>query len=553
MKRIIAIILCLALCLCFVGCGDNGTTDSSSSKLDNSSSEKVDNTSSNTSSDNSSNTSSDTTSNTSSNNSSNTASGTTSDTTKYDETKAVTLTFGDNYVLTDAKKVEVKDTTVFTYDEATKTLKTKSASDKAAQVVVEASNGKKILYNFTVNKAKMNIVIVAGQSNASGEVTGITSAAGKYTYAACDPNTTFIWKSTSATAPVAFKGGGTGSYGTGTGTGICSALARQWTEQMKARGSNEKVTVVFGYNQTATGGIGLDDYISSSASGATADKTIKLVNKCLDYYEKGAGSKSYEVVSCGFYWFQGEANGLSYSVSDYYSKFKATWDKIKSGTSNRIDYCAFMRVRVKDSGAWGLTVGGATAAQFKLANDFDDICMGSTVTEFLNKSNASQTVTLDISNYKVMDEAQYSAIVSGNKLTAKQSDLFSGPGSPHYSCLGFNVLGADAAYNMINALYAPKDTVTLIDATGNRLASIAVGSSANIKASDIKGNLYAYLDAGSKDEKVTVSVYSGSSDITSSVVNSSYLFDATKVKAASNAKIVVKSASGKTTTFNITA
>ena len=542
MKRIIATILCLILCFSFVGCNNNNT-GSTSSNPNNSSSDKVNNTSSNTSSD--------TSSDTSSNPSSNTASDII--TSKYDETKALTLTYGDTYALTDAKKVTVLDTSVFTYDEATKKLNTKSASDKTASVEVETTTGKKILYNFTVKKAKMNIVIVAGQSNASGEVTGITAAAGKYTYAACDPNTTFIWKSSSATAPVAFKGGGTGSYGSGTGTGICSALARQWTEQMKARGSNEKVTVVFGYNQTATGGIGLDDYISSSASGATADKTIKLVNKCLDYYEKGAGSKNYEVVTCGFYWFQGEANGLSYSVSDYYTKFKSTWDKIKSGTSNRVKYCAFMRVRVKDSGAWGLSVGGSNAAQFKLANDFDDICMGSTVTEFLNKSNANQTVTLDISNYKVMDEAQYSAIVSGNKLTAKQSDLFSGPGSPHYSCLGFNVLGADAAYNMINALYAPKDTITLVDAKGNRLASIAVGSSANVKASDIKGNLYAYLDAGSKDEKVTVSVYSGSNDITSTVVNSSYLFDATKVKSASNAKIVVKSASGKTTTFNITA
>ena len=539
MKRIIVIILCLALCFCFVGCGDNDNTDNTSSKPNTSSSDKVDNTSSGTSSDTSSDTSSYTSSDIL--------------TSKYDESKVITLTFGDTYALTDAKKVTVLDTSVFSYDEATKTLKTKSASDKTASVEVETSNGKIILYNFTVKKMKMNIVIVAGQSNASGEVTGITTEADKYTYATCAPETTYIWKSSSATAPVAFKGGGKGSYGTGTGTGICSALARQWTEQMKARGSNEKVTVVFGYNQTATGGIGLDDYIKSSASGATADKTIKLVNKCLDYYEKGAGSKNYEVVTCGFYWFQGEANGLSYSVSDYYTKFKSTWDKIKSGTNNRVKYCALMRVRVKDSGAWGLSVGGSNAAQFKLANDFDDICMGSTVTEFLNKSSSSQTVTLDISNYKVMDEAQYSAIVSGNKLTAKQSHLFSGPGSPHYSCLGFNVLGADAAYNMINEPYAPKDTVTLIDAKGNRLASIALGSSANVKASDIKGNLCAYLDAGSKDEKVTVSVYSGNNDITSSVVNSSYLFDATKVKAASNAKVVVKTASGKTATFNIVA
>ena len=399
----------------------------------------------------------------------------------------------------------------------------------------------------------MNIVIVAGQSNAAGEVTGITSAADKYTYAACDPETTYIWKSSSATAPVAFKGGGKGSHGAHSGTGICSALARQWTEQMKARGSNEKVTVVFAPHVTASGGISLEQYIDSSSSMATADKTIKVVNKCLDYYEKGAGSKCYEIATCGFYWFQGEANGLSTSVSDYYTKFKSTWDKIKSQTNNRVKYCAFMRVRVKDSGVWGLSVGGSNAAQFKLANDFDDICMGSTVTEFLNKSNASQTVTLDISNYKVMDEAQYSAIVSGNKLTAKQSDLFSGPSNPHYSCLGFNVLGADAAYNMINALYAPKDMVTLIDAKGNRLASIALGSSANVKASDIKGNLYAYLDAGSKDEKVTVSVYSGNTDITSTVVTTTYLFDATKVKAASNAKVVVKTSSGKTATFNIVA
>ena len=217
-------------------------------------------------------------------------------------------------------------------------------------------------------------------------------------------------------------------------------------------------------------------------------------------------------------------------------------------TKNRVKYCAFMRVRIKDSDKWGLTIGGSNAAQYKLANDFDDIYMGSTLTEFLNSSDSSQKVTLDISNYKVMDEAQYSSIISGNQLTEKQRNIHAGP---HYSCLGFNILGADAAYNMINALYAPKDNATLVDAKGNRLANVAFGGSTNVKASDIKGNLYAYMDVGSSGKAVTVSVYSGSSDITSSVVTSSYLFDSSKVKAASDVKIVVKTADGKTATFNI--
>lgn len=510
MKRIIAVILSITLCCCFSGCGEKkadkdkekGTVSSkpqdAASKTD------------------------------------------TSDEENYDSTIEVNLNFDDYYQLENAEKIDIKDKKVFKCDYMTKTLHAVDITDKPSEVAVTTADGQKILYKISVAKSKINIVIVAGQSNAAGEITGIPEEAKKYTQALCDSATTFMWKEGSA-IPGAFKGGGNGD--SGKGTGICSALARQWTEQLADSGKNEKVVLVFAKNHTATAGISLEQYMDDNASGANVKKTVAIVNKCYDYYEKGAGSKGYDIASCGMYWFQGEGNASS-AAKDYYNKFSTVWNQIKSGTNNRVKYCGIMRVRIKSGGT--LAVSNSVLAQFKLANDFDDIYMASTLTESLNKS-LNDTVTLDVSNYKVVDETQYTSIVSGNILTEKQGNIY---GGLHYSPLGFNILGADAAYNMIRALYSPSDNATLVDANGNRIANVNFGSSANVKLSDLKANLYAYMDVGSSGKAVKISVMSGGSDITSTVTDPDFMLNLSKIKSAENVKIVL-TANGKTATFNI--
>ena len=507
MKRIIAVILSITLCCCFSGCGEiKADKDTASSKPKNNSSKTDSKTEEN-----------------------------------YDSTIEVNLNFDDYYQLENAEKIDIKDKKVFKCDYMTKTLHAVDITDKPSEVAVTTADGQKILYKISVAKSKINIVIVAGQSNAAGEITGIPEEAKKYTQALCDSATTFMWNQGTTVAPTAFAGGGLGQNGQG--TGICSSFARQWTEQLADSGKNEKVVFVFAKNHTATAGITLEQYMDDNSTYASVKKTVDVVNKCYDYYEKGAGSKGYDIVSCGMYWFQGEGNGNS-EAQDYYNKFSTAWSRIKSGTNNRVKYCGIMRVRIKSGGT--LAVSNSVLAQFKLANDFDDIYMASTLTEFLNKG-LNDIVTLNVSNYKVVDETQYASIVSGNILTEKQGNIY---GGLHYSQLGFNLLGADAAYNMLRALYQPSDNATLVDANGNRIANVNFGSSANVKLSDLNANLYAYMDVGSSGKAVKISVMSGGSDITSTVTDPDFMLNLSKIKSAENVKIVL-TANGKTATFNI--
>ena len=92
--------------------------------------------------------------------------------------------------------------------------------------------------------------------------------------------------------------------------------------------------------------------------------------------------------------------------------------------------------------------------------------------------------------------------------------------------------------------------VALVRAKGNRLANITFGKSADVMTSDIDGNLFAYMDVGSSGKAVKVSVMSGSSDITSTILDEHFTFSLSKIKAASNVKIVVTSGN-QTATFNI--
>lgn len=493
MKKAIAILVVLTIALCFSGCGDK--------KKDKKTADK------------------------------------TSSVKKSEglaETMELSLKYDDFYELEGAKSVKSSNTDVI--KAAKGNLHAVGISESPVDVTVTGEDGKKTVYKVTVSKAKINIAIVAGQSNASGETSGVPETAAKYTSAVCKQGTAYIWGANSI--PTAL--GGAGSY-----DGFRSAYAAEWYEQSLKAGDPQKTVVVFANNYTATPGEKVDEWLSGNTEKGSLKKTADMLNACYDYYESGKGSAFFEISGCGMYWLQGESDRRD-TFSYYYGKFNTLWSQFKSATKNRVKYCAFMRVRASYESDSGLELGGPVLAQYKLANDFDDIYMATTLTETLTGS-LKTPATVDVSNYNIFGESQYSQIVSENTLSETQGNIY---GGLHYSRLGYNIIGADAAYNMYRALHASKDTATLVNENGERVASVAFGETASVSADKLASNLYVYKDSGSSGNKVSLKVISGGADITSTAYNSGTCFINGGAVKTSGTQIILSDGS-KSATFKI--
>ena len=432
MKKLIAILLAFILVFGLAACGNDGNTssDNVSSKDDASSVGTNTSTDDNTSSDDG-NTSSD----------DNTSSEPTSSNTPIKETKNMQLLFDDFYDFKQDGAIAVKSSDTEKITVSGTEIRAVGVTSKPVTVTVTLNNNTAIAYNTTVKKAKLNIVVIAGQSNAMGHTGGVPADALKYNSTTCVKGSAFLWGAT-AKEPALFLGNSKTD-------GMRAGLAAQWYETSKKAGNTEKTVIIWQEGYTSASGAPIDYFIDPNGSRATYIKTATMVNACYDYYTTGAGAKGYDIVNCGLYWFQGESN-LSMSFITYKEKFMEYFNGLNSLTSNRVKYCGFMRIR-NGVGPLALDVAsnGAHMAQKELVKNNDNMYMASVITGQW-KGDGKNTVNVDISKYDIFGEEQYKSIVSGTTLTEKQENIY---GGLHYGPLGFNILGADAAVNMYAALH----------------------------------------------------------------------------------------------------
>lgn len=421
----------------------------------------------------------------------------------FAEDVSLFLCYDDYYTFDGASSVTSSDASVLSVSG-----NTVHAVGLSSSPIMVTADGKE--YLITVKKAKINIVMVAGQSNACGEISGTPTESNFYRSTTTTKGTAYLW-GIDATAPKALSGNGTYD-------GFRAALAEEWYQQSVLAGDPEKTVVVFGSNHTGTPGEKIAEFLDETSSKGTVGKASAMLNACYEYYSTGIGAQYYDIVNCGMYWLQGESDSTQ-SVTYYYDNFTTLWKNLKTATHNRLNYCAFMRVR-RDSGTTNLSYSGPVIAQYQLTNDNADMFMASTITE--NWTGATtDTVSVDVSKYHVFDEDQYSSVLSedGNIITARLTHIY---GGLHYSRMGYNIIGADAGYNMYRSLHNPDTKLVLTDSNGLPGTVIPTGGKATISEENITVNLFTYAAPGSAPSTVKTTIRStgvGATDITEGTIN----------------------------------
>ena len=426
-----------------------------------------------------------------------------------ENSESITLFYDDYYTFSDAKSIVSSDTGLLSVSGNT-VHAIGITGDDPVSCTVDSKE-----YLVTIKKAKINIAVVAGQSNASGETSGVDSdILAEYQRVIPDRGTAYLWQE-NASAPVDFNDGKSYSKG-----GFRGAFAAEWYALSSQRGTPEKTVTVFGLNYTATPGEKISEWVSDDTSKARHDKTAAMFNACYDYYTKGEGSKYFELCSSGMYWLQGESD-KSQTTEYYYNAFSSLWNNLKAETENHLSYCAFMRVRGSKTSDCSLAFSGPVVAQYQLANENSDIFVASNITENWaadKTADLQNTVSVDVSNYHIFGDGQYDGIVKNGVLTEQIRALY---GGLHYSYLGYAVIGADAAYNMYRSLNCPDNNVTVAAADG-KAGSVISSAGGQIDHSTLNGNILVYATPGSSASTVRSTVActgDGARDITKAVLN----------------------------------
>ena len=224
------------------------------------------------------------------------------------------------------------------------------------------------IYTVTVTKAKVNIILVGGQSNATGEYNGnyLVDKQTEFDVAPteCDKGTAYLWGK-SATKPILMTGMA--------GRGWRSSLAKELYAE-----TGVKTAIVYDNPLTARPGANINEWQDdNTASNPDVAISAAMVKSCHDYFTNSA---YYDVEGCGLYWLQGEANA-SNDPDEYYTAFMSMYNALK--VASPVNYCAFLRVRRTTQ--TGIDYMGPVIAQFQMANNNADMFMATTLTEKLGR------------------------------------------------------------------------------------------------------------------------------------------------------------------------
>ena len=305
-------------------------------------------------------------------------------------------------------------------------------------------------YTITVEPAKLNVVLVSGQSNAEGFHGGLDqepiSPSDGYGY---------VWDG-SKLISFSEKVSQVKSEHPDKSIGWYPALAAEWYAL-----TGEKTVIIL---NCASG-----NPISTWASytdGTLNRKTKEIVSEvsaCLDAID---GNSNYKIVRTGYYWLQGETDAYltnnSEGITDYttaeryvtaYKAMHGAFINALTVTGTPAPYGAILSCRTRNdiSNFKALEYCGMRVAQQHLANTVENLYMASVITDewyeskdirFTAKSNQFSPLTYN------------TGAMGANNI--------------HYNQSGYNVIGLDAADNMYQALVKPgNESVTEIELIGH--------------------------------------------------------------------------------------
>ncbi len=368
------------------------------------------------------------------------------------------------------------------------------------------------IYNVTVAKAKINMIMIMGQSNAGNHFANAISDV------TCPVGTAYWWgnnQGTAANAPVSY---------TSPSLGFHTPLLAELYAQSVAAGDPVKNVMIWHEGATSKNGQSIKKWASSATNTSGTNDAVTMLEKCSAYYEQR--SDKFEVVSKGIYWLQGETDEAM-DPEIYTTCFEAMWQRLKSAG---MEYVAFLRVRrasaPNPATSDDLSHTSALSAQIAMINRNPQFYMATTITEnWVGAPTATHTV--DISNYITMmqaygqsasytDSYQNNATFANGKLTTTMRSLFGSNNTCHYGKFGYGIIGADAAYNMYRALHGEDVKLVVTDTSGyaNREQVISDGERITLDISKRSDNLSVRALCGSVAGTLAIKIYSGQTDIT---------------------------------------
>ena len=369
-----------------------------------------------------------------------------------------------------------------------------------------------VLYQITVEKAKVNLVMIMGQSNAGNH---FANAASDVT---CPIGTAYWWgndQGTDAAEPVAY---------TQTSLGFHTPLLAELYAQSEAAGDPVKNVLIWQEGITSKNGQSIVKWAASATDTSGTDDAVTMLNNCRAYYEQH--SDLYEIVSSGVYWLQGESD-TSMDPALYTQRFLAMWGRLKEAG---MEYVAFLRVRRATSANSAISDdlhhSSALSAQIRLINEHPEFYMATTITEnWVGAPGATHTV--DISRYITMVEtygkqASYSDTYGNNatyadgKLTTTMKSLYGSNNTCHYGKFGYGIIGADAAYNMYRALHTKNASIVVTDTSGyaDHQQTLTDGQTAEIDVRELAYNISFRPGCGSTAGTLSFVIRSAGADIT---------------------------------------
>ncbi|MBQ3560444.1 MAG: hypothetical protein IJA06_01310 [Oscillospiraceae bacterium] len=317
-----------------------------------------------------------------------------------------------------------------------------------------------VLYEVTVEKAKINIISIVGQSNSGNHFANATSDI------TCSAGTAYYW-GYGAIEPKDY---------TEPSMGFHAPLLAELYAQSAAAGNPVKNVLVWEEGYTSKNGKSITAWAVEKEDAINTDGTdgaAQMIRDCIAYYE--LNSDKYEIVDKIVF--------CNHGTTDYYMNperyinlFIAMWERLKA---EGMQYLAFLRVRGSHSLATTENVdifyNAPVSAQFEMVRNREDMFMVSIITENWT-GNASTKHSVDIRNYITFmeeygkdgsynDSYGNAATVENGVLTTSMKALYGSNNKVHYGKFGYGIIGADAAYNMYASLYGNKVHITKTDSS----------------------------------------------------------------------------------------
>ena len=399
------------------------------------------------------------------------------------------------------------------------------------------------LFLIVVNKAKINIITIMGQSNAGNHFANSTSDI------KCPIGTAYWWgdgKGVNAIQPVDYINPSMGFH---------VPLLAELYAQSVAAGNPVKNVLVWQEGITSKNGKPLTSWVSSVENTTGTDETVKMIENCVKYYKDN--SKFYEIVGNGVYWIQGESDVKTDPVK-YEELFMAMWYRLKTAGA---EYVAFFRVRKGVSynevgmAHQDLDYHGSLNAQLNMIKNNLDMFLATSITENW-VGEASATHSVDISSYITMmetygsltefsDEYGNTATIKDGIITTTMKELYGSNNRCHYGKFGAAIIGCDAAKNMYEALHNNKYEFVMGDTTGSidNQTIYQHGFQVELNIHELKNNIVFRANASSMPGTLDIEVYSDENDITEFVISTELNYygsiDVNTLANYENIKIIV--------------